>query len=394
MKAIDVVLISLKNVKHGKSKSFLCVLALAIGICSVCSILSFGNLAAGAIETEIDAIGVGGLTFFPEDQETVLLSEALLEALQDIDGVAHITPLSIQTGHALFNGQTFFSALCGVDAGLKDVFALNLLHGRLLQSSDISGNKQVVIIDDQMAMQVYKRTNVIGKDLKLTFGNTMEVFEIVGVVASQKAGIEQMIGSDIPSFIYLPYTTMNGLLGSSSIDTLAVSCMADASEEVVAQAVSEQLSKITDVSFSYENISQYTESFKSIAQIVSLLVAGVAAISIIVGGIGVMNSMVSSVETRVSEIGIYMAIGAKKKDILGCFLYESLILCLIGGVCGASVSVLFFWLVSGFLGISVSFPFVYLLYGIGIALFCGILFGILPAMKAIRLTPIEAIRRE
>ena len=394
MRTLDLWKIAAKNVRHGRSKSFLCILALCIGISSVCTVLCFGDLAADAVTQEIDRTGLGGLAFYPKHADSVRIEKEDLQLAAATDGVAAAMPLTIRSGTISLHGRSVASTICGVDDSLKDVFSLTLLDGRLLERQDIVGGEAVIVIDDVLAQSFYQRTNISGKHLRLTLAGITESFQIIGVVRSQKQGIQELTGGKIPSFLYIPYTKMDQIYGQNTADTLAVSCLSNYDPEAVGNALAQTLSNVNAADFGYENLTQYTESFKNITQIVSLLVTGVAAISIIVGGLGVMNSMISAVESRVGEIGIYMAIGARKADILRCFLLESLILCSLGGVSGVTVSMLIFQIAAQLLKISLTFQPQYLLCGLAIAAISGITFGLLPALKAIRLNPIDAIRTD
>ena len=129
-------------------------------------------------------------------------------------------------------------------------------------------------------------------------------------------------------------------------------------------------------------------------QTVSLLITAIGGIGLLVGGIGVMNSMTAAVESRRKEIGIYLAIGAQKKDIIGSYLMEAVIVCLLGGLAGGLLGWGLLFAGEKLLGIPVQFHWEYLLLAEGAAGFCGILFGILPARKAAAMHPIDAIRRE
>jgi len=394
MQTLDLWKIAAKNVWYGRSKSFLCILALCIGISSVCTVLCFGTLAADAVTREIDQTGLSGLAFYPKHTGSTFIGKGDLQLAAATDGVAAVMPLAIRSGTVSLHGISMTSTICGVDESLKDVFSLTLLDGRLLEKQDIAGGEAVIVIDDVLAQSFYRRTNISGKHIRLTLSGITESFQIIGVIKSQKQGIQELTGGKIPSFLYIPYTKMDQICGQKTTDTLAVSCFSGYDPEAVGNVLTQKLSSTNDTRFAYENLTQYTDSFKNIAQIVSLLVTGVAAISIIVGGLGVMNSMVSAVESRVGEIGIYMAIGARKADILCCFLLESLILCSIGGISGVTVSVLIFQITGKLLNAVLTFQARHLFCGLAIAAICGITFGLLPALKAIRLDPIDAIRTD
>ena len=134
------------------------------------------------------------------------------------------------------------------------------------------------------------------------------------------------------------------------------------------------------------------DTFSSILQMVSVLITLIGGISLLVGGIGVMNSMIAAVEGRRREIGIYMAIGARRRDIVGCYLLESILICLFGGIAGGIFGGGLLFLGAHALGVALEFHLRYLLLAESAALGCGLLFGILPAFRAANMSPIAAMR--
>jgi ABC-type antimicrobial peptide transport system permease subunit len=174
---------------------------------------------------------------------------------------------------------------------------------------------------------------------------------------------------------------------------VAVTCLGTWDADAVAAGVVRRLEGSAAARFDYQNLGALSDDLKGVTGTESLFAVGVAAIAILVGGMGVMNTLMASVETRTREIGVYTALGAKRRDIIRVWLLEAQVICLIGGGLGAAVSLIAQWIierVTGLVFIGGGFVGVCLLS----AALCGAVFGIAPAAKASKLDPISAIRQE
>ena len=231
----------------------------------------------------------------------------------------------------------------------------------------------------------------MGKTLWISVNGIHEKLQICAVIRSQSENIAHIVGGNIPHFIYLPYTTLKAL--SADLNTDKVLMVTKNSDPItVSEALVNRLERLSGIVYQYENLDQYLSSFSKITNILTVLIGGVAAISVIVGGLGVMNAMTASIEARTREIGIYRALGAKRRYIILIFLIESVFLCLIGAFMG----IVFHWILLTILGtllkIRVAFRINGIILSIAMAILCGVGFGWLPAMKAANLDPIQAIR--
>ena len=393
MKLGDVFLMSARNVRKGGVKAALCILAICVGMTSVCTISAAGTAAAETVSAEIDRIGIKGLAFYSESDAYTVDMECMA-AVKNIGGVKAAMPLSLNYASARLRSMQFSALAIGCGQELPDIFNIELLHGEHISGEDIRTRARVALIDDEMAMLAYSRANVTGKSLSISFGGITESFVIKGVISSQKSGLDMIAGGGIPHMIYLPYSTVDGISTARTSDKIAVSLERNDSAETAAEKAVRTLENLTGAGFSYENLDGYADKLVNITDTVSLLISAVASIAVVVGGIGVMNSMVSAVEARTREIGIYLAVGARRRDIVGLFLSEACRLCLIGGACGAALSMLIFAAASRVFSLHIALSSSMLLYGLGVPVICGLLFGILPACHAAMLTPIEAIREE
>lgn len=386
----DLFILSLKNVSRAGMRTRLCVLAICIGITSVTTVLGFGRTAEQRVAEELDQIGIRGLAFYTKSGSE--FPEDAIDVIAQTEGVSAVMPLSLSTGSLSLRTLRSSAGILGVNEQLSQVFHLELLHGTLPTIQQIRSAAKVVVIEDTLAQQVYSRTNIVGKSIYISAGSVYEKMEICGVIRSQSESFSTLIGTKLPYLVYLPYTTLQMLTPNTAMDKTIASV--DRQQPGIEQAVLKKLNQTSEEEYLCENLDQYVEGFTNITAIVSVLISGIAAISVIVGGIGVMNAMVSAVDARTREIGIYRALGAKKRDIVGTYLLEAIILCLTGGIYGILLDIVIFQLIERVSGIPLELPTQCICISLCAAVFCGIVFGLLPAVRAAKLDPIQAIRME
>ena len=389
MKWIDLLRLACRNLSHTGIRAWLCLLAVCIGMTSVSTVFSVGAAAQQGIAQEIDRIGISGLAFY--SKQPFELQQELLEAVENVQAVSAAMPLSLLSGDVRLRNRRSSAGILGIDATLGQIFHLEVLHGALPSQTQVTNREKLAVIDAELAKSVYHRENIVGKQIALTISDITEFFTVCAVIGSQSANLSAVLGSALPCVIYVPYTALEEMTSAAAPDKITVSVDGEDVAQTAAQ-IQQVLQRYTSVSFLYENLNQYLSSFTRITGAVTTLVSGIAAISMVVGGLGVMNTMVASVDARMQEIGIYRALGARKKDILLLFLTESMILCVAGGLCGMGISQLLLAIIGTVMNLSMAS--LQSGYGIsfGCAAACGILFGILPAYRAAKLDPIQAIR--
>lgn len=387
---LDILTLSGKNVWRAGNRTLLCILAICIGIASVSAVLSLGVAAGNTVQGELDRIGIDGIVFYPKTGYRV--TNDVVDAVKQMNGVSAAMPLAIVSGTVTLRNIRSLAGILGIDDSLHEVFHLEVIHGSLPSPQQIRSGEKIVVIDEEFAQKAYQRTNVVGKTLRVTVNGISEKMEICAVIRSQSASISTLLGGQLPYLIYLPHTTLAEMSGSVTADKLVVSMRVE--DQASVDNIQNKLNRQFEGTYQYENLNHYLDSFHVIMDAISLLISGIAGISVIVGGIGVMNSMVSAVETRTREIGIYRALGAKKRTILQTFVLEAVLLCLSGGICGITLSKLSIHIIEVLLKIEIQFQWNVVIASLGLSVICGILFGMMPAMRAARLDPIKAIRSE
>lgn len=392
MKPTDILYMSLQNVLRGGRKSLLSVVAIAVGIFSVCMISGMGEVVAGEVREKVNETGISGITIYPSSGN-YSISEKEVKYIAETSGVKAVSPFIFKSGSVVKSNENHSAAFVGVNDNIQDVFNMTLLHGSYFTQKNISASEKVAIIDDKLAEELYERSNIIGKDLTFTVQSAKAKFKVIGVIKSQKQGLESMMGAKLPNIIYIPHTVLKEMVGNSQNDKIAVSCIAGMNEKDIADNITRELSFDNNITFEYENINEYISGLWEIVDIIKLFIKAVASISLVVGGIGIMNSMLFTVDARKSDIGVCMALGETRQSISLRFLSEAVILCLLGGSIGILLTLTATLAIEQIINISVTIPTSVFIKCIALSAICGCICGIVPANRAAKLNPIDIIAR-
>lgn len=390
----DVLKQAYFNTIRGGLRSFLTMSSVIIGIASVILVSSVGTSGESLILNEVQKIGLAGISVFPTDAKDSkpLEEEDVILLKNRFSNIEFAIPVVLELGEMKFNRVSSDSVFLGIGDGADYIYNVNLLFGRVPTKRDVRQKQNVVVIDNELAEKAYKRENVVGKEIVLKIGNRAEKFKVIGVIGSQKEGLNQVFGNSMPDFVYMPYTTLNELRESTELTQIAIKCSEnDVDCEIFADFLNK--TKGTPRGYRAENVSSRINEVKSITGLVKLIVSAIASIALCVAGIGIMNSMFSSCFERKREIGICMAVGAEPRDIMACFITEAVIVSLIGGTVGALIGILFSKLISTLIGLKFLFDLKLFIIAEALAVIFGVLFSAIPAFEASKLNPIEALRR-
>ena len=386
---------SISSIFAHKLRSILTMLGIIIGVMSVICVIALGKGSQEQIMSSIKRIGTNTIEIFPGSGfgdmrsgriKTLTRDDASYLAKQNF--LDYSTPNTNTSGVITYANKNINGSLRG---GGKDSLAVNgitLQSGRTFSADDIENSRAVVIIDQNAKNELFADENPIGKTI---FFNRRPL-SIIGVAAPNDA-----FGSSENVRIYAPYTSViNNITGDRYIHSITVKVKDDidsqAAEERVKKLLSQKHGKSDFFTLNSDTIKQTVEST---TQTMQLLIASIAAISLIVGGIGVMNIMLVSVTERTKEIGIRMAIGARKSDILQQFLIEAVLLCVLSGIIGVILAFfageIFNWLNLDFV---MRFSVAPVVLSIVASSVIGIIFGYIPALQASKLNPIDALLQE
>lgn len=383
-----------------KMRSFLTMLGIIIGIASVVLVVALGNGMQKQVLEEINSMGTNTLNIYRGNPKERIrsftvrtLNIADVELLKKQNFVDSATP-GVNASTMLRYGNIHNSGdIRGVGEEYFQVMGLKLQSGRFLDQKTVANYAAEAVVDSNTLKNFFPddtARSVLGKILLV--GNVPVT--IIGVAENNSTAFNN--GNS--ATVWMPYTTvMSRILGQTYITNITVRIKDDTPSTVAEEIVREILIKRHNNREDFEiyNSDSVRETVESVTNSMTYLISSIAVISLIVGGIGVMNIMLVSVTERTQEIGVRMAIGARKSDIMQQFLIEAVLICLIGGVIGIALA-----LGIGFIlpkispSIALSFSVSAMIGAFLTATIIGMTFGFLPARNAARLDPVAALSRE
>ncbi len=381
-----------------KLRTLLTMLGIIIGIASVVSVVALGNGSRQRILADINSMGTNtieiqrGSGFGDRTAGTIrTLRPSDAHALAELFYVDSVSP-NVSTNNTLRRGNVDKTAtINGVGDQFFRVRAYEIDTGAFFDTESIRRQTQDVVIDPNTRDTFFTDgENPVGKTL------------LIGTVPVRVIGVTQK--KDLPYGnadalnVWLPYTTVMGrIMGVDYLRSITVRVSDDADSAAAEQGITQlMLQRHGTQDFFTISSDSIKQTVEKTTQTMTLLISAIALISLVVGGIGVMNIMLVSVTERTQEIGVRMAVGARQGDIMQQFLTEAVLVCLVGGVLGIGLALLIGWLFD-YVG-GGTFRMLFSLTSIVAAFACstliGVLFGFLPAQRAARLDPVDALSRQ
>jgi len=385
----ESIRMSWENIINNKLRSFLTMLGIVIGVASIIALITIVQGATNSISDEINSLGVNKITInaigTPLKQG---LSNEDIKNISNVENISGISPtITGRMGIAYKDNIKENVTIQGKNEVYFNTDTSLLKSGRAINILDINNKNNVAVIGSDIVTDFYFGTNPIGKELIIN-GIT---YTVIGTLANS-SGFS--INSNNETVV-IPYTTALSTLGVKNITTLDVYLEDTSKADDTVIDIKEVLTpafNYKEDAYSVFNMGDMIDSFESMMSIMSLLLAGIAAISLVVGGIGIMNMMLVSITERTTEIGLRKALGATPNRIQLQFIIESIFLSLIGGLIGLILGSLIAYVAAIFIGIDFSMSVSTILLAVGFSAAVGIVFGYMPARKASRLNPIDALR--
>lgn len=380
-----------KAISSNKTRSFLTMLGIIIGVMSLVVLVSIVNGATTSVNDQISSIGTNLLTVTIQDDKENPMKLSDVSALSGHDEIEDAAPVAqgSVTASGAYEEET--ASIYGTTGAYANIQQLELYSGRFLKNTDIENHTNVAVINAGFAINIMGRMDVVGESVNL---DGME-YRIVGVLAAKESDSSTTENDEA----YVPYTSLVRLVNNVK-NEVASFCVSSADEKSLdeAEAVleTEMLNRFSQDEDAFTIINQSTilEAMEDVNNTLALMLGGIAAISLLVGGIGIMNIMLVSVTERTREIGIRKAIGAGYGTIMLQFLIEALMLSLMGCLIGIMLSWVALRIISmagnGDMTYALSIGVVWI--AVAFSMFIGVIFGIYPANKAARKRPIEALR--
>ncbi len=393
VEALKMAMLAMSN--H-RLRTFLTMLGIIIGIASVVSVVALGNGSQQAILADISSMGTNTIDVMPgrgfgdrRSGRVRTLTANDAEALKSLPFIDSVTPTVSTNATIRLSNQAVTASVAGVGPEFFRVKGYELAQGQYWDQHSVDNLAQEVVIDDNTRKSLFPNSNPIGQ---VIFAGKLPV-RIIGVTQPK----ESAFGNSDSLNLWLPYTTVSGrMVGKSYLDRITVRVNDSAPSAAAEQAIISLLTmRHGTVDFFTINTDTIQQNITKTTNNMTLLVSMIAVISLIVGGIGVMNIMLVSVTERTREIGVRMAVGARKADILRQFLIEAVLVCICGGLIGIGLS---YAIGVIFSSSSSSFNMIYSTSSILSAFICstliGIVFGYIPAKNAAQLNPVDALSRE
>ena len=404
----EYIKMAVQNIRANKGRSFLTMLGIIIGIASVIAIVSIGEGTKNQMNSEIDGIG-GGQIAVSVSNDAITESEFItaedVQAVREIATVEGVNVSESYDGETVTGKGNFSIMLTAEGPDAKLLNNSEMKYGNYFGENEIEEGKNVCVISDADAKRLFGTDDVVGMNLDITCYDSSKSFRIMGVTTQKENGTFVSYTYDgMPVAVNIPYSSMEDLAGAADeFYSLTIQGDKTLDSQIIADQVVHVLEKRHQCAgeeyFQVQSFQDVMQSMNEMLGMVTAFISFVAGISLLVGGIGVMNIMLVSVTERTREIGIRKSLGAKTSSIMLQFLAEAAILTVIGGLIGIILGILAAYgicsVISGSIGmtiipgISPTVIFVATLFSCAV----GVFFGIYPAKKAARLSPIEALRR-
>lgn len=405
MTVLMTIRIALRAMSANKIRTGLTMLGIIIGVGAVVTMVSLGAGASQSVTSQIQGLGSNLVTVMPGfgggfggPRQAVGSATSLTQADADaikknVKSVVRISPEYSGRAQLVYQNQNLNSTVSGVTSEYEKVRNTKPEVGRFIVEADVRSSNRVAVVGQNLVTDLFAGEDPIGKSVKI---NDIP-FTIVGILES-KGGA----GFNSPDdTVFVPLSTaQNRLFGAGNLGQISIEIV---DEQAMNQAVEDigwlllgrhKLSSPDQADFRIMNQQDILQTVSQVTGTMTVLLGGIAGISLLVGGIGIMNIMLVSVTERTREIGLRKAVGAKRRDILKQFLTESITLSLIGGLAGILLGVGGSRLISLSTGMATFVTFSSIASAFGFAAAVGIFFGIYPAMRASRLSPIEALKYE
>ena len=399
----NAILLALREIRRNLMRAFLTVLGIVIGVSAVITMVTLGNGATRAVSDQIASLGSNLLIIRPgqhlgpgrDSAGAAAFKQADVDALRNqVPGLAAVVPLSNKSVTLVAMARNWSTGVTGTSRDWFMAGKWQLAAGRVFTEAEERAGAAVCVIGDTLRRELFGGQDAVGQQLRVK----QFACEVIGLLASKG---QSTMGNDQDDLLVMPLRTLQRrLTGSPDVATLMISVRDDAGMDAAKDAITwlmrerRHIGAGDDDDFSVMDTRQIAETLAGTTRVLTGLLGAVAAVSLLVGGIGIMNIMLVSVTERTREIGIRLAIGALEREVLLQFLVEAVALSSLGGLIGILLATLASVGGAALMKVPYLFDPRINLLSFGFSAAIGVIFGYVPARRAARLDPIDALRHE
>lgn len=392
------------SISSYKTRTILTMLGIVIGVAAVVVMVSVGETVQNEITKTFDSIGTNLIIIAPAEtisggvrggrgKPTVTFDEA--ESLKEIDGIESASYIVSTSGQAVFGSNNYGVSVIGTNPAYLEVANWEIEKGQMFSEKDAKGAKPYIVIGQTIIEELFGVQDPIGKTLRIKG----KPFTVIGTLKEKGDG---MGGNDQDNIVLMPARTLRQRLQGSPRPNFANVAFVKATSEDIMESVARKikfnlrmkhrLKEDTADDFSINLMTEFVEKVRSVGTTLSILLASIASISLVVGSIGIMNMMLVSVTERTREIGTRKALGAGNKWIMAQFLIEAIIISFIGSFIGMILGIIISQIGGAIYMKDVPISIWSVVISMTVAVVVGIASGLTPALKAMKLDPIIALR--
>ncbi len=399
MSYFDIFSLSFRTISSHKLRSALTALGLIIGIAAVIILTALGRGLHSFVIAEFTQFGTNIIGVHPGKKSTFGISGATIStvrplsmadaaSLSKLGGIVAVVPVVQGNARVETDNKQRRTNVIGAGAGVPQVWKIRPAVGQFLPSGEDANPRAFAVLGDKLAVELFGQANPLGKRIRIG----TDRYRVLGVM--EKKG--QMLGFDMDDTVYIPAAKALEMYDRESLMEIDLLYGDNVSLAAVQKNIKQLLvARHGGEDFTLVTQNQMLESMDSILNILTLAVAALGGISLLVGSVGIITIMTIAVSERVSEIGLLRAIGAERKIIFRLFLCEALTLSAVGGLVGVVTGIGIVQIISKLApALPTELAWMYIIAAFALSLLIGIISGVIPAIKAARLEPLQALHSE